>query len=108
MGTFVNPLKIDVDGGRPLRLAVLVQRLARARRSMLRMAQRRSPSGKGWHLWVWVRPAPRSAQEVVALQLLCGSDPEREAYNLNRASLVDRGRVPRYWWRRWNVLYATR
>jgi hypothetical protein len=101
----VNPLKVDVDGGRPLRLSVLVRRLARARRRVTRLAQRRSPSGRGWHLWVWVKPAPRSAVETVTLQALCGSDLEREAYNLNRATLVDDARVSAFWRRRWNVLY---
>jgi hypothetical protein len=43
--------------------------------------------------------------ETVALQLLCGSDPQREAYNLNRARQVDAGEVSDYWRVRWNVFY---
>jgi len=43
--------------------------------------------------------------ETVALQLLCGSDPHREAYNLNRARQVDAGTVSPYWRARWNVFY---
>jgi hypothetical protein len=57
-------------------------------------------------LWVWVEPEPKTAVEVVALQLLFGSDPNREAYNLNRARLVDSGVVSDYWRERWNVLYG--
>jgi hypothetical protein len=43
--------------------------------------------------------------EVVALQLLFGSDPLREAYCLNRAVQIDRGAVRGYWARNFNVLY---
>jgi hypothetical protein len=43
----------------------------------------------------------------VALQLLFGSDPYREAYLIQRARIVDSGNAPRYWLRdnAWNVLY---
>lgn len=102
----MNPLKIDVDRCAPLRLRELVKRAARANRKLLCLCQWRSPSGKGWHLLVWVRPAPRSASETVALQLLLGSDVYREAYNLNRARAVDAGQVSPFWRRRWNVLYG--
>lgn len=43
--------------------------------------------------------------ETVALQLLFGSDPLREAYCFNRARHVDAGRVSDYWANNWNVLY---
>lgn len=100
-------LKVDVDQGhRPLSLKQLVVRLARANRRLVAVGQWRSPSGTGWHRVILVRPAPRSAMEVVALQLLLGSDPYREAYNLNRARQVDAGAVPRRWRRQWNVLYG--
>lgn len=98
-------LKVDVDDGRPLRVAELVRRLARGGRKLVALGQRRSPGGHGWHLWIRVRPAPRTATETVALQLLCGSDPARESYNMNRARRVDQGKVSAYWRRRWNVLY---
>jgi hypothetical protein len=101
------PLKVDVDGGRPLPLGVMLARCARAKRRVLRLAESVSPSGKGWHVWVWVSPPPRTAVEVVALQLLLGSDPLREAYYVQRARAVDAGEVSRYWrkYDRWNVFY---
>lgn len=94
-------VKIDVDDAARLPLGTLVRRLIRANRRLVCLAECRSPSGRGWHQWLTVRPAPRTATETVALQLLCGSDPGREAYNLNRATVVDRTgvTVP------WNVLY---
>lgn len=42
--------------------------------------------------------------EVVCLQLLLGSDPKREAFNLLRAHNL--GDAPAFWRDRWNVLYA--
>jgi hypothetical protein len=98
-------LAIDVDLSRPLRQAELVDRLMRACRRLIWLSYTRSPSGMGWHLQCRVRPVPRTAVEVVALQLLLGSDPHREAYNLNRAAHVDAGHVPPFFRARWNVLY---
>lgn len=99
-------LRIDLDGRR-LPLRVLMERLARANRRIVALGERQSPSGRGWHQWIHVRPAPRSAQEIVMLQLLLGSDPLREAYNMVRARAVDERKVSRYWRvrDRWNVLY---
>jgi hypothetical protein len=101
------PLKLDVDGARPLPVGVMMARLRRAHRRVLRTAEQRSPSGTGWHVWVWVSPPPRTAVEVVALQLLLGSDPFREAYYIGRARAVDAGEVSRYWrqLKRWDVFY---
>jgi hypothetical protein len=101
-------LRLDVDTRRPLRQAELVDRLRRACRRLVWLSYRRSPSGRGWHLEAAVSPAPRTAVELVALQLLCGSDPHREAYNVNRARAVDSGAVSRYWSKpsRWNVFYS--
>jgi hypothetical protein len=47
--------------------------------------------------------------EVVALQLLLGSDPLREAYYIARARAVDAGEVSRFWrqLKRWNVFYRS-
>lgn len=42
--------------------------------------------------------------EVVALQVLLGSDPQREAFNLQRAHVL--GDAPEFWRDRWNVLYS--
>lgn len=47
---------------------------------------------------------------MVALQLLFGSDPLREAYCLNRARRIDHGDVTGYWAKddNWDVLYVGR
>lgn len=103
----VRVLKLDHDPhARRLSLRELVKRAKRANRTLVAMGERRSPSGRGWHRWLIVRPAPRTAVETVALQLLFGSDPYREAYCLNRAVRVDRKQVSAYWRRNFNVLYC--
>ncbi len=71
--------------------------LARAGVKAVAMQQRRSPGGKGWHVEIVVEPAPRTCMEVAALQAVLGSDVKREACNVNRARMVDGGKVPRYW-----------
>jgi hypothetical protein len=43
------------------------------------------PSTNGWHAKVELDPPPTSPLEVVALQAVCGSDPSREACNVQRA-----------------------
>lgn len=102
----LRPLKIDVDHSRPLSVDEMISRLWKANRELLLVMQRRSPSGKGWHVLAWVYPEPVGAAETVALQLLMGSDPQREAYNLNRAVAVDAGLASEFWEERWNVLYG--
>lgn len=99
-------LKLDYDAA-PLPFPELARRLERAGRTIVRATQFPSPSGRGWHGLVLLDPAPSTAMETVALQLLCGSDPLREAYNIERARLVDTAAVPRFWRERWNVLYRT-
>lgn len=101
-------LKLDHDphNSRRLSLREIVRRARRANKTLVAMAERRSPSGRGWHRWLIVRPAPKSAVEVVALQLLFGSDPLREAYCLNRAVQIDTGKVRGYWARHFDVLYV--
>lgn len=42
--------------------------------------------------------------EIVALQLLLGSDFKREAFNLMRAHTL--GDAPAFWRDRWNVLHS--
>lgn len=99
-------LKLDHDPHAPrLSLVELIRRARRANVRVVAMGERRSPSGRGWHRWLIVRPAPRTAVAVVALQLLFGSDPLREAYCYNRAVRVDRGEVSRYFRKHFNVLY---
>jgi hypothetical protein len=98
-------LKVDVDSHRKLSLKELANRLRKSNRVLSWVVEQRSPSGRGWHRWIEVWPPPATAVETVALQLLCGSDPHREAYNLNRAKQVDAGAVSPYWRARWNVFY---
>ncbi len=98
-------LLIDVDHARPRKLGRVLGLLGRAGYRVRSLSQWRSPSGRGWHLAIEISPRPATAVEVVALQLLAGSDPYREAYNLFRARRVDAGQVDRYWHERWNVLY---
>jgi len=100
-------VKIDIDAGTaPLSVGRLNTLLARAGYRLRCLSQRQSPSGRGWHIELEVTPRPKTAQETVLLQLLCGSDPGREAYNVTRARAVDSGQVPKFWRRRWNVLYG--
>jgi hypothetical protein len=102
-------VKLDHDPHCPrLSLVELQKRAKRANVRLVALAERRSPSGRGWHRWLVVRPAPRTAMQVVALQLLFGSDPYREAYLYNRARLVDGRQVAPYWGQldAWNVLYV--
>lgn len=98
-------LRVDVDVTRGLSLRVLADRLKKSNRRLSWLVERRSPSGRGWHRWIGIHPRPETAVEMVALQLLCGSDPHREAYNLNRAKRVDAGEISEYWRCRWNVFY---
>lgn len=103
-------LKLDHDAhnSRRLSLREIVRRAERANLTVERLWQRRSPGGRGWHRLISVTPAPATAAEVVALQLLFGSDPLREAYCYNRARMVDRRAVPEYWRLQdsWDVLYT--
>lgn len=99
-------LKLDVDEYiRPLSMGALCRRLRRAGYSPQWMMQRRSTSGRGWHIILAVHPQPLIAEEVTALQAVLGSDLQREACNLRRARLLRNPKVSPYWRERWNVLY---
>lgn len=99
-------LRIDVDKGkRPLTLETVSRRLQRAGFRLCWLSQAASPSRGGWHIEIGVSPVPRSAVLVTALQAILGSDPAREACNLQRARMVDGKAVPCWWRERWNVLY---
>ncbi|MEE8177717.1 MAG: hypothetical protein V3T65_06960 [Acidobacteriota bacterium] len=96
-------LKLDYDGEDALSDGQIETRLARAGFTVSKIERRRSPSGHGWHKVVKVNPNPESPMEIVALQAILGSDPYREASNVQRArNLAD---VPKWWRERWNVLY---
>lgn len=97
-------VKVDVDKGcDPLPKRVIRRRLERAGFRLVWLRRRKSPSGKGWHLVVRVAPRPRSPEAVIALQLLLGSDPSREACNLSRAWVLHK--MPRAVQRQFNVHY---
>lgn len=97
-------VKLDIDRAtdRPP-LWVLSKKLARAGYRITLMSEARSPSGKGWHITLDLKPKPSSAMEVVALQAVLGGDPWREAMQITRARAFTRCRP---WMREmWNVLY---
>lgn len=97
-------LKLDYDGGVdvPGRREIR-RRLKRAGYRAVSIKWRKSPSGEGRHVVIQLQPHPGSALEMVALQAILGSDPYREASNLQRARSL--GDVSEWWRGRWNVLY---
>lgn len=99
-------LRIDWDAESDrLPIARVRALIERAGHDVKRWERRKSPSTKGWHLRIELRKKP-AAMEVVALQLLLGSDPLREASNIRRAKGLRR--APLFWRHRWNVLYTRR
>lgn len=97
-------LLVDIDRGVLLpKVGRLCLLLRRAGYRPVWLAQKRSRSGKGWHLILKVTPRPRHPMEVVALQAILGSDVMREACNLRRAKMLPT--MPRWARRMWNVLY---
>lgn len=103
-------LKLDIDRQRREPRWKLERLAAIVHLAIVGVRDERSPSGRGWHRWITVRPLDHGrwrAADQVAVQLLMGSDVWREAYNLHRAQLVDARQVPAYWRKRWCVLYAT-
>jgi hypothetical protein len=98
-------VKLDIDAGHlVLRERHMRTRLRRAGFRLVRVTKRRSPSGTGWHLVATVAPRPDRPETVVALQLLLGSDPLREACNLRRARVLDR--MPTWARGAWNQLFV--
>lgn len=97
-------VKLDIDAGHRFNSSECARVLRRAGYKWTALGMRRSPSGKGWHVFLHVTPRPRCPFEVVALQILLGGDAGREATQMNRA----RGfrRAPRWMRDAWNVLYA--
>lgn len=61
--------------------------------------ERKSPSGKGWHIIIELPRAKLSEMEIVFLQLFLLSDFKREAFNMAR---VRSGKFPDG---SWNVLF---
>lgn len=108
----VVSVKVDHDARNSPRLWLreLVRRAERANVVIEAVRERRSASGEGWHRIIYTRTrGPVSASQIVALQLLFGSDPLREAYNFNRARVVDAGLNDSYWRSQeaWDILYKS-
>jgi hypothetical protein len=98
-------LKLDIDRQRRPSLAHMAQLLNRAGYGLLDYEIHRSPGGRGWHCYLWVDPLPRTPMEVIALQAVLGSDPQREACNLLRARKM--WRTPGFARSWFNVLYRS-
>jgi len=97
-------IKVDWDAdSEKLTRGLMDWRLRRAGFRIVRLITRASPSGTGTHLVARVAPRPESFEVVVALQLLLGSDPMREACNLRRAVRVKT--MPKWTRKHVNVLY---
>jgi hypothetical protein len=97
-------VKLDLDGRRArIRWRRWVWLLRRAGYEPVALGYRRSPGGKGWHVWIEVDPMPRRPEEVVAVEAMLGSDPARVAMQLVRAKSYYR--MPGWERRRWNTLY---
>lgn len=93
-------LKIDLDQRRRPDVRPICRILSALTLTPFSLEVRRS--SHHWHVVVWVPNAKLARADVVAVQLLCGSDPHRELYNLYRALAPD---APPYWRERWNVLF---
>lgn len=96
-------VKLDIDAGASFDSMDAARVLRRAGYRWEAFSQRRSPSGKGWHIVLYIVPRPRSPFEVVALQLLLGGDRNREAMQMHRARQFPN--APRFMRNAWNVLY---
>lgn len=84
--------------------------LARAGYTLVRRWMKRSPSGKGWHVYVQLDRGVDQWMEMVALQAILGSDRYREACNVQRVRTI-RTMAPdmrAFWEPRWNVFYDKR
>jgi hypothetical protein len=100
-----NQAEVKIDWDSPVEpdIAEMERLLARAGYTVDDTAMRKSPGGNGWHIILELKPRPTSAYEVVALQLLLGSDKNREAVQMHRAKAFRH--VPRWMRDMWNVLY---
>lgn len=92
--------KFDLTRG----IAVVAKRLEVAGYRVAAWSEWPSPSGLGLHVRIVLDKPVGSAVELVALQLIAGSDPMREAFNLTRVRNLDT--LPEFWQERWNVLYT--
>lgn len=77
----------------------MCRRLLKCGVSPLQYVSRYSPGGKGTHIVVTIA-GKFNKFAIIVLQLLLGSDSEREIQNFRRACLA-----PKEWGDKWNVLY---
>ena len=61
---------------------------------------------RGWHVIAKLRSITLPPLAVVAAQAILGSDPQRELFNLVRASRLEA--APTFWHSRHNVLYRAK
>lgn len=75
------------------------------RLELVPVAVRCDRTRRGWHILIWIRGS-LDLGLVVALQLLLGSDRDRESFNWYRAMRLRR--APKFWRGRANVLYEVK
>ena len=92
-------LQVDLDNCKAYSRGTIYARLRKAGVQPLRICSRISPGGQGLHLLIWIKGTFGRYQRV-CLQLLCESDPEREAQNFRRAGLAGKN-----WQENWQVLF---
>jgi hypothetical protein len=80
---------------------IVAARLRRAGYELTHWTLARSTNG--YHGRAWLTPEPGTPMETVALQAVAGSDPLREACNVQRVRSLDA--ADEFWRDRWNVLY---
>lgn len=97
----MTPILVDLDGPLPRRWWTETWRTL-ARLALKPRVVRVDRTRRGWHVLLWV-PGRLDVGLVVALQLLLGSDRDRELFNWYRGARV--GQAPAFWRRRLNVLY---
>lgn len=97
-----TPILVDLDGPLPRGWWCATWRTLQ-RLELTPVAVRLDRTRRGWHVLLWL-PGRLHIGLVVALQLLLGSDRNRECFNWYRAARW--ARTPRFWRGRLNVLYA--
>lgn len=102
---YAAPDKTLCDYDRPARPPALdrimgIGRMISAKPRTVELARTR----RGWHMAVWWDRTFEPAQ-IIALQLLLGSDPNREALNLSRELCGIHSEAQQ---RGWNILFQTK
>lgn len=95
----MSTIKIDWDKKRPPDCGGIALVISQLQLDPFSIRYTRSQSH--WHVIIETE-CKLPAVKIIALQLLLGSDPHRELYNLYRVLAVG---ASRYWRQRWNVLF---